>query len=95
MPALSRTSVERALAQKGFDRTEGGKHRVYRLLVDGLETGVATVVSRGAQKTLGNPLVGAIARELHLTGPEFRQLVDCPLSHDDYVGILRGKGILI
>lgn len=90
---MIRRAIAKALTRKGFESVEGKSHRVFRLLVGGLETGVGTVLSRGSQSaTLGAPLVGKIATQLHITGEQFKDLVDCPLSHEGYVAILREKG---
>ena len=40
------------------------------------------------------PAVRLIRRQMHLNGREFRGAISCTVTHDDYVEILRGKGVI-
>ena len=91
---MNRADVEGGLAKKGFRDTGGKKHRVYKLIVGGFETGVMTMVSRGTKyKTLGDTLVSRMAKQLSLTKAQFVDLVNCPLSHEGFVNILKKQGM--
>lgn len=68
-------------------------HRVYRLYVDGRKTPVNTKVSTGTSyRTLGAPLVSAMARQVRLSSAEFSAYVQCSLDHDAYVELMRSRG---
>ncbi len=87
---VSRTKMLQALQRKGFRRLNGKKH-IQLVYYDkqGRSTQVDTQVSRGSSyKTLGAPLLGAMARQCHLSRVQFRNLVDCPMSRDDYEEII-------
>ena len=94
MASLERSDVEAALAAKGFVRQDRA-HRHYLLHVAGRYTGIATMVSTGTgYKTIGSPLVSAMAKQVKLTAKQFCELVECTLSGAAYVEILRAKGLL-
>jgi len=91
MPSLKRDDVEASLRQKGFEEAPGD-HRFFKLMVDGKYTGLFTKTSRGKKyKTLGDELVGRMARQVKLTKAEFCKLVDCSLSGDEYRALLEGR----
>lgn len=90
---LERSAVEAALDAKGFTLEERD-HRYYFLFVDGKRTGIYTKVSTGTNyRTLRDPLVALMAKQLKLTAKQFRELVECKLTAGGYVEILRGQGL--
>lgn len=92
MPALERDDVEASLRQKGFEQEEND-HKFFKLMVGGQYTGIYTKTSRGKKyKTLGNDLVGKMARQLRLTTGQFVELVECSISYEQYVVLLRELG---
>ncbi len=95
MAVLERDDVERSLLRKGFEKVDGD-HHVFWLVVDGKLTDIHTKTSHGSSKykTLGHPLVKAMADQLELTIPEFKQLVQCTMSGDDYLAHLRATNKL-
>jgi hypothetical protein len=94
MPSLERDDVETSLKKKGF-LEEDGDHRFYKLMVEGKYTGIMTKTSRGKKyKTLSDDLVSLMARQLKLTKKQFVDLVNCPLTLDEYVALLRRSGEL-
>ncbi len=97
MPVERRRLVG-ALASKGFVRDpKSGRtdHDVYRLVSDGRKQPVLTKVSRGTKyRVLGNPLVLRVRGQMHLDRNQFDDFVGCPISQQDYLGILRAKGLI-
>jgi hypothetical protein len=93
--ALSRRNVEQALSGKlGMDLDEDRDHRFYRLVVDG-KFAVQTKVSTGTKyATLGDDLVRAMARQLNVPMPFFRDIVTCARSRDDYLTHLSNIGVI-
>ena len=89
MPKAAR-DVRGALAKKGFEDRQGDDV-FYHLHVDGKKTKIWTKISHGA-KEIHDRLLGAMARQLRLTGGQFRELVECPMSESDYIALLRDQG---
>ena len=85
MPLRAR-AVDRALRNKiGFDREER-RHRVYLLRVGGV-TVAQTLMSHGSRE-LDRNLVGRMARQLGLTSRQFRDLVNCPMTRQEFFALL-------
>lgn len=89
---LPRDLVKENLPKKGFEEL-GGDHIFYHLILEGKKTAIFTKVSRGSKyKILGNDLVLAMARQCKLTTGDFRKLVECTLSHEEYLKKLNASG---
>lgn len=92
---VARRDVLAALESKGFTRVDGRDHHTFRLEVGGLTQAVSTKVSMGtAYKTIGAPLVAKMSRQMRLSKASFLMFVDCHLSADDYLRLLRDQGVL-
>ena len=78
------------LEKKGFIR-RSNDHIFYHLIVNGKKTVINTKISHG-EKEIGDRLLGMMARQLHLNRRDFLDLVDCPLTQDDYLKMLRQAG---
>ncbi len=84
--------VADSLQKKGFQERQGD-HAFYHLFVDGKKTVVSTKISHG-EKDIGDKLLGMMARQVRLTRKQFGELVDCPMSAEEYVAILRKSGVV-
>jgi hypothetical protein len=84
--------VGAGLLKKGFSIREND-HTFYHLFIDGKKTIVSTKISHG-EKEIGDRLLGMMARQLRLTKRNFLDLVDCPLTLDEYVKLLREAGVV-
>lgn len=84
MASRSKRTVEAALAQKGFRQHEGDHHFFVFWTADERKTAVRTKTSHGSTKDLGDGLLLQMARQVKLTKSEFLELVDCPMSRDQY-----------
>lgn len=86
----SAKDIDVALQKKGFACKSDGKHiRYFFLLPDGTKAGVNTLMSHGmGGSTIGDPLLGRMARQLLLTKAQFLDLVDCTLDEAGYRAIL-------
>jgi hypothetical protein len=89
MPKSAKT-VGASLLQKGF-HSHGGDHIHYSLYVDGVKTIVRTKISHG-EKEIDDNLLSLMARQVKLNKKQFADLIDCPLSHEQYVKHLREGG---
>ncbi len=88
-----KAKVESGLRAKGF-REEGGDHNYFVFYTEkGVRTPIRTKTSHTPKtKVLGDSLLGAMARQCHLSKAEFAQLVDCPMTYAAYQALLERKG---
>lgn len=93
---MDRDKIQSALMSKGFELDESGDHKYLHHIHAGKKTGVKTKLSRGKQyKRLDASLLSKIKKQLKLdTSSELRDFIDCPMTKDEYLNILRGKGII-
>jgi len=91
MPRKTLTVIEN-LQRKGFRKRQGGD-KYFHLYVDGKKTAVFTFVSHG-EREIHDGLLGQMAKQTHLVKKEFLDLVDCPMTEDDYLKLLRERGHL-
>ena len=89
MPRSAR-EVTTALLQKGF-RKRHNDHAFFHLWVAGQKTPILTKVSHG-EKEIGDGLLGRMARQLRLTGKQFRELIDCSLTGEQLIRLLQDNG---
>lgn len=89
MPFSAR-EVEDSLTKKGFQKVERNHHFFY-LWVNGKKTHIRTMISHG-EKEISDPNCGNMARQMKITGPQFKEFVDCNLKHEAYVEILVQRG---
>jgi tRNA/tmRNA/rRNA uracil-C5-methylase (TrmA/RlmC/RlmD family) len=89
MPPRKTKDIKAALANKGFVQ-ENRDHSFLFLFVEGRKSSIRTKISHGS-KEYGDNLLSLVARQLHLSNKELDDLIDCPLCHEDYVGILKQK----
>ena len=90
---ISRRRAERSLKQKGFVQ-DNKEHRRFYLYVDELKTTVRTYTSHGGRE-IDDYLLNLMKRELRLrTNRQARDLLNCPMTGEDYVRWLREQGIL-
>lgn len=88
-----KAKVESALRAKGF-RDSSGDHNYFVFFTEaGRKTAVRTKTSFTPKaKALGDPLLGAMAKQCHLSKAQFLLLVDCPLSQAAYEELLTRNG---
>ncbi len=93
MPARAKT-VAGGLKNKGFSEQRDGHHRYYWYVTDaGLRTKIRTHISHG-EREIHHGLLGAMARQVKLSGADFKQLWQCPLSRAQYEVKLRQAGAI-
>jgi hypothetical protein len=68
---------------------KGDDHRRYRLIIDAQFIAQTHVSSGTKYRTLGQDLVAAMAKQLHVSPQFFRDIVTCTKSRDDYLHKLR------
>ncbi len=74
-----------------------GKHIQYFFqTLDGRDSQIMTFIRHGMQSTtIGDSLLGKMARQLHLTKSQFLELVDCTLDEAGYREILKTQGLAV
>jgi DNA-binding MarR family transcriptional regulator len=86
-PRPTRT-VRSSLLKKGFIEKEFGSHRKLILDTRGANANIRTYYSHGAREC-NDYILGQMAKHLCLTRAQMDALVDCQMSGEDYVKILR------
>lgn len=88
-----RRDIDSALTGKGFEREQGRDHHSYRLYIGKTKQAIGTRMSMGtSHRTIGDPLLGKMARQLMLTKSDFLDLVDCDMDGPAYIAKLRANG---
>ena len=89
MPKDAR-EVANGLAKKGFRRREND-HAFFHLWIGEKKTAIYTKISQG-EREIGDNLLSLMARQIKLTKKQFTELVECPMSFEEYVTLLRTGG---
>lgn len=85
--------VAASLQRKGFSPRQNN-HTFFDLVVNGKNAGIYTKISHG-EREIGTPLAKKMQHQMKLpTSGDFRDFVECPMSADDYVALLRRTGYL-
>lgn len=91
---LDRRDVEQALETKLQFRCGQGDHREFTLHIAGKMV-TKTKTSRGTKhKTIGDELLGQMARQLFVPRKFFEDLVKCLKTKTDYLRSLADRGIV-
>ena len=89
--SLETNKIKKSLKKKGFAEDVDGDHVKYVLQRENLTASISTHVSHGGKKTIGKGLVSEMARQCKLKPAQFRKLVNCTMSGDDYIKELTSK----
>lgn len=93
-----RRDIETALEKKGFQRFDKDHTWFVYFTEDGKKSAVRTKTSHGASgRSIGQPLLGMMAKQCGLTTGEFLNFVDCSLERSGFhelVGRRRPWGAL-
>jgi hypothetical protein len=88
-----KAKIESALQNKGFKPNKTHHNYFVYHTLSGKKTLVKTKTSHTPKmKIIGDPLLGKMARQVHLSKPDFLDLIDCPMDQQRYEGVLREKG---
>lgn len=80
-----RKEIGAALQRKGFVHDDGDHHYYIYHNLAGRKTIRKTMMSRGSSyRTVGDSLLGQMARQVGLTKPKFLELIDCTLDQSGY-----------
>jgi len=94
MSAIDAKKTYKNLKKKGFvdSVTKSDDHKYLELFYDD-KLVLYTKISHGA-KDIGEYLIKAMSFQCKLSKSELLDLVNCPLSKEEYFKILEGKGLL-
>lgn len=85
--------VRQNLLKKGFVEIQGANHILYEFERNGTVTEIRTFMSRNNQD-INDYLIIKMKNQLYLDKKDFLDLIDCPLSEEDYIKILKDKNLL-
>ena len=94
MPVRAKRDVEAALTKKGFRKDQGDHHWFVYWTDDGLKTTIRTKTTHGSTKDLGDGLLKEMARQARISKGRFLDLVDCPLTREQYEAVLDNGGYI-
>lgn len=82
----TRQKIMASLTKKGFIQNDYKDHFFFTYHTkSGKKTNIFTKLSRGTHhKTIGDSLLNPMAKQCKLDKNDFIDLIDCPLSRDDY-----------
>ena len=92
MSTRKTSQIKNSLTSKGF-KPEYTHHEMFWLYVDDKRTGIRTRISHGKNE-YGDNLLGQMARQIKLKRAELDDLIDCPLTGEAYLTILKDKDFL-
>ena len=86
--------IESALVKKGFVKSQGDHHYFTYQTIGGLITPIKTKTSYSPKhKSIGDSLLGMMCRQCRLNTQKFLELIDCPMTREQYETILKDAGI--
>ena len=91
MKKFRRKEIEKILKNKLEMEVRESGHTIFNLRVDGRLV-VRTVLSH--QNDISPIIQHAIRKQLHLKPDDFVNLMECPLSKNAYLEILKTKGVI-
>ena len=96
MPSWKWKEVRKALTSKGFVHDDNTTHEMYRFVYEGKITSIRTMISFGNKKELNSrsPLATRFQQQTLLQNKQLTDFLNCPLSEQDYIEILKSKGKL-
>ncbi|MHB1697560.1 MAG: hypothetical protein ACYCSQ_05615 [bacterium] len=85
MASLKVKKIKQSLLKKGFQKRDGNADHTYYhyYTIDKKKTSIYTKISHG-EKEIGDNLIGLMSNQLKLNINEFKGLINCPLSREDY-----------
>jgi hypothetical protein len=94
MKIYKKRELIKNLTKKGFKENRSGDHITLIFYVDGKPTSVRTKISHGGGEP-GKDLLSRMRRDLNFdTQSQFENFVDCYLSEQQFISILKNKKII-
>ncbi len=87
-------NISSVLLKKGF-RKDNASHHDYYILTSNCNPRIQTYLSRSKKTEYGNALLGMMKKQLGFdNNTDFENSLDCPFTHEDYIAMLKKKGIV-
>lgn len=81
----SKAIVEQSLLKKGFKKKDGDHHYFNYYNLNGQKTAIFTKTSHTPKmRDIPDSLLSLMAKQCRLNKSDFLDLVDCPLSREEY-----------
>ena len=85
--------IEEALLKKGFEDKEGDHHFFIYHTLQGKKSSIRTKTSHTPKmKEINDGILAQMAKQCRLNKQDFMNLIDCPLSREQYEARLIEKG---
>lgn len=84
--------IKEGLTKKGFIAVQRD-HTYLFFSVEGRKSGIHTKISHG-NKEYSDNILSLVARQLHISSKQLDDLLDCPLSYERYLSMLKEKNII-
>lgn len=93
---VERKIIDKNLPKKGFTKTEEGHHIYFHHHFNGKATGAYTYISHSRKiSDYSGRLLTDVRKQLELdSNKDVCDLVNCPMSEEEYNKILKQKGLL-
>lgn len=89
---LKTDKIKNALLKKGF-KIQESDHHFFSFYCNGEKTTIRTKISHG-EKEIDDSLINKMQKQLHLTKQEFLDLINCPLSEDEYKKLMFQRNVI-
>jgi hypothetical protein len=91
MASLSVREVASSLERKGFRRRDSHHAFFVYYSTNNVKTSVRTKMSQG-EKEIRDKLIGAMAKQCRISKDDFKKLVECSLTREEYEAMLIEAG---
>lgn len=92
MASYKNFKLRKMLLRKGFKEVNTD-HKMLIFHHQGKKTAIHTKVSHGI-KDIGDPLIGPMAKQIHLSKSQFKGVIECSVKKDDLIKIYSEQGLL-
>lgn len=86
--------IKIALEKKGFINPHSKKHHYMVFIYNGQKTEAHTSLNMRLREVPKKGMLNTIASQIYLSKKEFLNFIECPLTMEDYIEILRKEGII-
>jgi hypothetical protein len=95
MSVLNSIETYRNLKKKGFEDsiTKSIDHKYLDFFFEGVKI-LETKISHGGKRDIDDYLIGKMSRQCNLNKEQFIDLAKCPMKKDEFVSILKEKGLI-
>lgn len=89
MSTLKTREIKNGLLKKGFQELNN-HHKYYVIIINNKKTSIKTKISHG-DKEINEFLLRQMASQTGLSNADFIDLINCPLSLEQYINLLKDR----